>query len=292
MSVDRLFDITNSYFLGNYQQCINEATKFQTKNEEEKVRKDVFMYLSYIEQGKGSIPLSELPQSTTNIAYKAVRRMAEFKNSNKRAKVVSEIENEISTGNFVADEINAVVSAAILNQSGNSEDALRALFKINDSLFAKSAVVSTLLRMDRIDQAIQYLKQMTEVDEDATITQLSLAWVNMAVGKDKLKEAFYIFQEMMDKYGQTVLLLVNQASVLIMQEKYEEAEKLLQEAQTRDPNNSEALINLIVVSQQLGKGDEVTNRYIAQLKDSHSENAFTKDLLAKEELFDRISSEA
>ena len=61
----------------------------------------------------------------------------------------------------------------------------------------------------------------------------------------------------MDKYGQTVLLLVGQASVLILQQKYDEAEKLLQEAQQRDSNNAEALINLIIVSEQLGKGEEV-----------------------------------
>ena len=46
-------------------------------------------------------------------------------------------------------------------------------------------------------------------------------------GKDKIKDAFYIYQEMIDKYGATPSLLVSQASCLIQQQKYEEAEKLL-----------------------------------------------------------------
>lgn len=92
------------------------------------------MYLSYIEQGKQSIPLAEIPASTSNTAYKAIRRFAEFKNPVKRyviniwlfknvylsSKIVSELESEISEGSFVNDETNAIVAAHILNQSGVS----------------------------------------------------------------------------------------------------------------------------------------------------------------------------
>lgn len=46
-------------------------------------------------------------------------------------------------------------------------------------------------------------------------------------GKDKLKDVFYAYQEMIDKYGATPLLLVAQSSTLIQQQKYQEAEKLL-----------------------------------------------------------------
>lgn len=50
----------------------------------------------------------------------------------------------------------------------------------------------------------------------------------MALGREKIKDAFYIYQEMIDKYGSYPPLLVSKASCLILQAKYEEAESDLQ----------------------------------------------------------------
>ncbi|KAM6167822.1 coatomer subunit epsilon isoform 2-T2 [Erethizon dorsatum] len=262
--VDELFDVKNAFYIGSYQQCINEAQRVKLSSVEREVERDVFLYRAYLAQRKYGVVLDEIrPSSAPEL--QAVRMFAEYlANDARRDAAVAELDREMNRSMGVANTTFLLMAASIYFHDQNLDAALRALHQ-GDSLECVAMTVQTLLKLDRLDLARKELKKMQEQDEDATLTQLATAWVHLAVGGEKLQDAYYIFQELADKCSATLLLLVGQAACHMAQGRWEAAEGVLQEAL-----------------------DKVTNRYLSQLKDAHSSHPFIKEYQAKENDFDRL----
>jgi len=285
--VDQLFDIRAAFLTGNYQQCINDASKLSV-SPELKTERDALMYRAYIAQKKYGVVLDEIKSSGPPV-LQAVRMLAEYlSNESQRDAVVKELDSQMSGNVDMSNDIYLLMAGSIYYHEQNFDAALRILHQ-SDSLECMALMVQTLLKIDRVDLAKKELKRMQDADDDSIITQLAQAWFNLSVGGDKYQDAFYIFQELADKHVSTSLLLNGQAACYLAQGRYDDAESVLQEAMDKDSNNAETIINMIVLSQHLGKAPEVTNRYISQLKDSHRSHPFLKDYIQKESEFDRIA---
>jgi len=289
-NVDDLFDIKNSFYLGKYQQCISESQQLKSVDPDVKLERDVFMYRAYLCLRRFGVVLDEVRSSANaSSELSAVYRLAEYLSStSQREAIVSSLEKSM-TGNVDVNNSTFLVTAAtIFMHEDNNEAALRLLHQ-SDALECMFLSVQLLLRLHRVDLARKELARLQATDEDATVTQLALALVNLSLGgADKLQEAYFIYQELADKYGATPLLLNGQAVCLMAQGKWEDAEPLLQEAQDKDNNCAETLVNSVVLSQHLGKPAEVTARYVSQLKESHGQHPWVRELVTKEAEFDRL----
>jgi len=292
--VDELFDVKNAYFTGNYQGCINESQKLQSSDPDLVIEKNVYMYRAYLALKKFGVVRDEIGANSPQLLQPLKTLMGFIQsegNPSKRSAIVEEVENNAVSGD-AANTTSILVNATILYHEGNLETALRVLHAApSDHLESMALRLQVLLKMDRIDLAKKELKSMQERDDDATLTQLAQAWVNMHLGGDKIQDAYYIYQELIDKHGATPLLLNGQSASYIGQEKFDEAEAALQEAVEKDPNNVDTLINLIVLAQQTGKSTEVCNRYMTQLKDDHPHHPFVTGFLHKEQDFDRMAQQ-
>jgi len=297
--VDELFDLKTAFYLGNYQQAINlvlgigfinEAQKLRALSSQSQVEKDVFMYRAFIAQKNFDVVLDEIKTSNCGEELRYVRLLAEYlQNEAKRDGIVHDLDAKLGSLN-ANNPIVLLLIANIYVLAENLETALKVLHNVDasSSLECSALTIQILLKLDRHDLARKELKKLTDIDEDAIIVQLAMAWVYMATG-DKLQDAYFTFQEQADKNASTSLLLNSQAVCLINQGKYDDALGVLQEALNKDSNNPDAMVNMFVLYQHLGKPLEVSNRFISQLKASHKEHSFVKDMLQKENEFTRIA---
>jgi len=280
---DELFATKTQFYLGNYQGAINEANQVKVTSDEKKLEKSVYLYRSLIAQRKFGTVIGEINDNSPP-PLRAVKILASYLQSpagSKREKAVADIKNLVSSA---FDATIALIAGTIYYHEENYDDALRALHN-SSSLESLALQTQVLLKISRLDLAKKQLAALKNQEDDATLTQLTEAWVNIAIGGEKYQEAFYIFQELAEKHSVTVKLLNGQAICHIHSGRYEDAEDLLMEALERNNNDPETLVNLIVVGRQRQKSDEIINRYISQLREADGAHPFIRDLDRVESLF-------
>ncbi|CAG8767990.1 15969_t:CDS:2, partial [Gigaspora rosea] len=136
--------------------------------------------------------------------------------------------------------------------------------------------------LDRLDLAKREIAATKTWAEDAMLAQLVKAWDG-----DKYQEAYYIYEEIAQSPSpNTVKVLNGQAVCNIHLGRYLEAENLLLEALNKSNSDPDTLVNLIMLSNLIGKPTEVFNRYITQLKEVAPNHVFLQDLDLKTSLFD------
>ena len=151
--------------------------------------------------------------------------------------------------------------------------------------------VQILLKMDRPDVAEKTAKQMAALDDDATLTQLAGAWVNVALGGAKVQDAAYAFQELADKYTWTPKLYNGSAACRMCMGAHDEAEKDLLEALTKDGKDAETLANLIVTGMHLGRrGGAKLRTYMTQLRAVAPQHVLLAKQAALEEAYEAAAA--
>jgi len=248
--------------LGNYQTALNEGTKISSSDETIKLQRDIYLYRCYIEQGNYQIVLDEI-KNTFPTDLKAIRLLALYNvEPEKAAQLLPQCLKEEALANNPTFQY---VAALMHYSMGNFDQALRCIIPLN-SLDGTALLVQIYLSMQRMDLAEQELQNMQKISDDAIQTQLAQAWILVAQGGDKYQEAQYIYQELIDKYGQSISLLNGLAVCYMNMKKFPDAEKALLDALEKNPKSAETIINLIVCYQHMKKPPESLRRYLNMLR--------------------------
>jgi coatomer protein complex subunit epsilon len=259
---DQLFPVYNNFFIGNYQVAINEGYELSGLSDADTLERDCYVYRSHIALGHYQLVLDEIPEDGPS-ALRAVRLLATYKSrSHEREQCVSTIHEWLSDVSLASNAVVQLMSALIFAEEDNVIEAMKCCHTAL-SLELMALMIHLLVKHDRPELAEKHLRMMQAADDDATLTQLATAWVNLALGGSKTRDAFYVYQELGDKYTWTSKLYNGAAVCEMAMGLYEDAEKNLVEAINKDSKDPDTLQNLAVCCLHLGKP---TSRFVNQLK--------------------------
>lgn len=197
-------------------------------------------------------------------------------------KGVEVVRRWMEDGSVCRNETAMVVAATVLSRVGEYEAALKACHSAG-GMENLAMSVQILLEMNRVDVASAQVKKMSDIDDDATLTQLASAMVGSRQGGRKLQEAYYTYQELGDKFSWTVKLHNGLACCQMAMERWEDAEGELLQAFEKNAKDADTLSNLAVVSLHLGKQ---ASRYIGLLQSVAPKHPMVQRMGAAEETFD------
>lgn len=98
------------------------------------------------------------------------------------------------------------------------------------------------------------------------------------------KIRYLVFSYFITLYSDLLLIIICTAQC-----RHSEAEGTLKEALDKDPNNADTLINLFINSHFTGKPQEVSYRFLSQLKGAHPSHCFLQEYYKKDGEFDTVS---
>lgn len=298
--LDELFELKTNFFLGNYQGAINEASSLRVAPGTPSFSlKDVYTYRSYIALGDSSVVLDEVPPAgsapastaTEVLAVRALALIASGRKDDGLGELATVLQlHEQRVGGPRSDAL-LLLSGFVFLLSGNFEEALKCAVQTT-SLEGRALAIQIYLQINRADLAEKEWLRMKAIEEDAPLSQLAQAWIAILRGGERLREAELIYQEMIESYSPTPLLLNGLANCFIQAGKYEEAEKALHSALQLNNKDPETIINLVVCASQRNKGvhSDAEKRLLRTLHTSSPNHRWVLGTQAKEAIFDAVSS--
>lgn len=210
---DELFSLRNLFYVGNFQQAIEEAETLSRLPPHLKNERDEILYRAHIAMGNHEVALREISDDPNlPVSLRAVKLLATFMHQKDMREVaLMQLQEWMQDSSSANDTTLQMVAATMRLHNDETMEAIKVLghgttleqlrvttvwacwFSCAQSfniccrnaffclLSSCALLVQLYLRIDRVDLAQKQLRQMQQADEDAALSQLATAWVAMAL---------------------------------------------------------------------------------------------------------------
>eukprot|EP00639_Heterosigma_akashiwo_P008857 CAMPEP_0194596486 /NCGR_PEP_ID=MMETSP0292-20121207/25691_1 /TAXON_ID=39354 /ORGANISM="Heterosigma akashiwo, Strain CCMP2393" /LENGTH=270 /DNA_ID=CAMNT_0039456763 /DNA_START=78 /DNA_END=893 /DNA_ORIENTATION=- len=262
---DELYTLRNHFWLGNYQMALSEGAGLgRLPNQQLKVERDEFLYRSYIALGQYSVVLSEVKDNAPP-QLQACRLLATYLSQPESKEIVLMTLSEwLQDAGSMNNPTVQVAAATVYLHEGDLKKALQAVHQ-GVTLEQLALQVQVYLRLGRADLA-------------------------GSAGGERAGEAALVFEELMDKFAPSPLLLNGAAAARARLGQWQAAEHHLVQALSKSQNDPDTLVNLIACYQHLDKPADFTQRYVNQLKSVAPNHPYVQSLATVEGAFERVAA--
>jgi len=290
MEDDELKSVRNYFFLGLTDGLSQEISSIRSSG-----NKDLFLGAEiyrnrHLLTSEPESVFKNVPQNAPT-ALQAVKLLGTYKTAadDHKELVFETIKEWLSDESLSKDPTLQLLSSQVYFEDKNYKEALKLACQPPPKLEKLALQIAIYLKIDRTDLAIKTLKMMQDIDDDDTLTQLATSWVYISQGEEKVTEASFLLQELMEKFEASIPVL-NTLSVCQMHKKeWTAAFQFLKQARDLAISNKQrvsgdTLVNSIVCLQHLGKS---ADPIIKELQASHPNHPWLKRYNEMELLFDR-----
>jgi len=285
-----LKSVRNYFYLGLSEGLAQEISAIKSGgNKELALGAEVYKNRHVVNSDPESV-FKNVPQNAPT-ALQAVKLLGTYKTAadDHKELVFDQIKEWLSDESLSKDPTLQLLSAQVYFEHKNYKDSLKIVSQPPPKLEKLALQVVIYLKIDRVDLATKTLKMMQDIDDDDTLTQLATSWVYISQGEEKVTEASFLLQELMEKFDVSVSVLNTLAVCQMHKKEWTGAFQFLKQARDLALSNKQkvsgdTLINSIVCLQHLGKSPDPI---IKELQTSHPNHPWLKRYNEMEHLFDR-----
>ncbi|KAH8893208.1 hypothetical protein GQ53DRAFT_840316 [Thozetella sp. PMI_491] len=277
-----LINIHNHFHQGQFQEVVDFDTA--ALSSENALPARVLQLRAKVALGQAEEVLADV-KGDTSPELAAVAAFAEH-SLGKTDAAVAKVEKLVESN---ADNTTVqVLGGTVLQAAGKSEEALALLSQHQSSLEAVALIAQIHLQQNRNDLAVKEVTAARRWAQDSLLVNLAESWVGLRLGGEKYQQAFYVFEELAQAPStSSVRSLVSQAVAELHLGRTEEAQAALEQAIKKEPQFTEAIANLLVLTVVAGRdAKELTST----LEKVDAQHPFLTDLAEKSDLFDKAAT--